>query len=214
MANSHYTADVTHVVIWPDGIAAQDMHRNAPRLGRLSYYIEKKLSGYVNFDPLYRPDMYEKLQRMKGQLRGVEFALTRPEYLSRQRPGAFSTLLPAVYGSKVPSIQVRVGMGRYGPRDQYLDGQTEDAIFAIADSADELVDKLIVRGKDPRTGRIDTINFLTERLSSNVTLERSSANPSLPDPDKTFAQMEGAYRRFQSEGKFWDAIRTQAKRPR
>lgn len=214
MSKNHYTADVTHVSIWPDGIAAQDLHGNAPRLGRLSFYIAKKLSGHVSFDPLYRPDMYEKLARMKGQLRAVEFALTRPEYLNQKQSGTFSTLLPAAFGAKVPSVQVRVGMGRYGPKDRYLDEDTEEAVFSIAESADELVDKLIVRGRDPRSGRVEKINFLTERLVSHVTIPRSLSNPALPDAENLFAQMERAYGRFKDEDKFQKAVRAQPKRLR
>lgn len=63
---------MTHVVLWPDGIAAQDVHSNAPRLGRLSFYLRRVMSAYVSFTPLYRPDMLDRLQRLRGQLRGIE----------------------------------------------------------------------------------------------------------------------------------------------
>ena len=55
MPEDWYPADVTHVMIWPDGIAAQDLHANAPRLGRLSFYLRQQVQAYVSFEPLYQP---------------------------------------------------------------------------------------------------------------------------------------------------------------
>ena len=60
--------------------------------------------------------MLARLQRLRGHLRGVEISLTRPEYVDPNR-GTFGTLIPAIWGPRVPSVSVHVGMGRRGPRD-------------------------------------------------------------------------------------------------
>src|SRR3984957_9619703 len=103
----YYPSDVSHVTLWPDGIAAQDMHANAPRLGRLSFYLRNQVHAYVTFEPLYQPDMFTRLQQLRGHLRGVEISLTRPEYVDSNR-GVFDTLLQAVFGERVPSVAVRL----------------------------------------------------------------------------------------------------------
>ncbi|HUY47168.1 MAG TPA: hypothetical protein VMV92_15785 [Streptosporangiaceae bacterium] len=139
LQDDQYPADVTHVMIWPDGIAAQDLHANAPRLGRLAFYLRHQVSAYVSFEPLYQPDMLERLEQLRGQLRLVEISLTRPEYLDPGR-GAFGTLIPTVFGSRAPSVSVHIGMGRRGPRDRFLDGATEEAVFQIAENANDQVD--------------------------------------------------------------------------
>jgi hypothetical protein len=185
LLDGQYPADVTHVMIWPDGIAAQDLHPNAPRLGRLSYYLRRQVNAYVSFVPLYQPDMLERFRRLRGHLRGVEISMTRPEYLDNDR-GAFGTLIPAVFGSHAPSIGVRVGMGRRGPRDRFLDGATEEAVFEIAETAHDQVDRLIVFGRDPETGATTRVNLLSQRLEASADIAARTDVPALPDEARMF----------------------------
>lgn len=208
-----YPADVTHVMMWPDGIAAQDLHPNAPRLGRLSYYLRHQLSADVSFEPLYQPDMLERFRQLRGQLRGVEISMTRPEYLNDDR-GAFGTLLPAVFGSRAPSVGVRIGMGRRGRRDRFLDGATEEAVFQIAETAHDQVDRLIVFGRDRLTGKTARVNLLSERLQAQVEIMARADVPALPDEEQAFHQLDVTYRSFRSEGLFERAVEAQAMRPR
>ena len=51
LRDDQYPVDATHVMIWPEGIAAQDLHRNAARLGRLSYYLRQQIGAYVSVEP-------------------------------------------------------------------------------------------------------------------------------------------------------------------
>jgi hypothetical protein len=208
-----YPSDVTHVMIWPDGIAAQDLHPNAPRLGRLSHYFRQKVQAYVTFQPLYQPDMFERLLRLRGRLRRVEISMTRPEYLSVDR-GAFGTLLPPVWGPRVPSASVHVGMGRRGPRDQFLDGAVEEDVFRIAEDAHDYVDRLVVLGKDPATNRTERVNLLGERLHEKVEIPARPGAPSLPARDLVYDGMADVYRKFSSENLFERASQAQATRPR
>jgi hypothetical protein len=213
MPKDWYPSDVTHVVIWPDGIAAQDMHPNAPRLGRLSFYLRHQVQAYVSFEPLYQPDMFTQLQRLRGRLRGVEISMTRPEYVNASS-GAFGTLLPSVFGSRVPSVAVRLGMGRRGPRNHFLDGAMEEAVFQIAEDAHDTVDRLIVFGKDPTTNKTERINLLSERLQERVDIPARADAPALPETDGVFTALAAACQRFRGEGLFEKAIQAQATRPR
>jgi hypothetical protein len=213
MPEDWYPSDVSHVMIWPDGIAAQDMHPNAPRLGRLSFYLRHQVQAHVSFEPLYQPDMFTRLQQLRGRLRGVEISMTRPEYVDSDR-GAFGTLLPSVWGSRVPSAAVRLGMGRRGPRDLFLDGAMEEAIFQIAEDAHDLVDRLIVFGKNPTTNKTERVNLLSERLHERVDIPARADAPSLPEADLVYHALEAAYQRFRGEGLFERAIQAQTTRPR
>jgi hypothetical protein len=213
MPSDWYPSDVTHVMIWPDGIAAQDLHANAPRLGRLSFYLRHQVHAYVSFEPLYQPDMFARLQQLRGQLRTVEISLTHPEYVPSDR-GAFGTLLPAVFGQRVPSVAVRLGMGRRGPRDRFLDGATEEAVFQIAEDAHDQVDRLIVFGKNPMTNKTERVNLLSERLQDRIELPDRADAPGLPVAEVAFAALGLTYRRFDSEALFTRAIQAQATRPR
>lgn len=213
LLDDQYPADVTHVMVWPDGIAAQDLHTNAPRLGRLSFYLRHQVSAYVSFEPLYQPDMIARLRQLQGQLRGVEISMTHPEYLGTDR-GAFGTLIPAVFGSRAPSVGVHIGMGRRGPRDRFLDGGTEAAVFEIAESAHDQVDRLVVAGKNRATGKTEHVNLLNERLHVKVDIMARPDVPALPDEDQVFQELNGAYRAFRTQGLFERAVQAQAMRAR
>jgi hypothetical protein len=211
LLKGQYPADVTHVAIWPDGIAAQDFHGNAPRLGRLSYFLRHKAQSYVSFEPLYRPGMFERLNNLRGQLRSVHMAMTRPEYTHKDR-GFFATLVPAAYGAKAPSVNVQLGIGRYGPRDRYLDEATEEAVFSIAEDANDYVNKLIVTGINRQTGRSETVNLLSERLQVEVEILPSGAGEVMPDPTTTFTFLDDAYGDFQGQDLLSQAIHAQLMR--
>jgi hypothetical protein len=208
-----YPSDVSHVMIWPDGIAAQDLHANAPRLGRLSFYLRHQVRSYVTFEPLYQPDMFTRLQQLRGRLRMVEISLTRPEYVDSKR-GVFGTLLPAVFGERVPSVAVRLGMGRRGPRDRYLDDTMEEAVFELAENADNYVDRLVVFGKNPQTNKTERINLLSERLQHKVEIPARADAPGVPLAELVYQELEAAYRTFRGQGVFEKAVQAQVNRPR
>ena len=213
MPEDWYPSDVTHVMIWPDGIAAQDLHTNAPRLGRLSFYLRQQVHAFVSFEPLYQPDMFARLQQLRGRLRGVEISMTRPEYVDSDR-GAFGTLLPSVWGARVPSVAVHVGMGRRGPRDRFLDDATEEAVFQIAEDAHDQVDRLVVFGKNPATNKMEKVNLVSERLQERAEIPARSNAPALPVSDLVFDGLSATYRSFRNQGLFERAIQAQATRPR
>ena len=213
MPDDWYPSDVTHVMIWPDGIAAQDLHANAPRLGRLSFYLRHQVQAYVSFEPLYQPDMFVRLQQLRGRLRGVEISMTRPEYVDVSS-GAFGTLMPAVFGQRVPSAAVRLGMGRRGPRDRFLDGAMEEAVFEIAEDAHDYVDRLVVFGKNPTTNKTERLNLLSERIHARVEIPARTDAPALPVAERVFDELSAAYQSFRDQGLFDRAIQAQATRQR
>jgi hypothetical protein len=214
LLDGEYPADVTHVAIWPDGIAAQDIHANAPRLGRLSHCLRQLVGAYVTFEPLFQPDMFERLEQLRGQVRGVEISMSRPETADAQDRGAFGMLMPAARGSRAPSVGVRLGVGRYGPRDRYLDDATQDAIFEVAEHAYDQVDTLIVRGRNRTTGKTDEVNFLGERLHVKADIPARADVPALPEESHVFREFDLGYRDFRSQGLFEKAIKAQAMRAR
>jgi hypothetical protein len=213
MPTDWYPSDVSHVMIWPDGIAAQDLHANAPRLGRLSFYLRHQVHAYVTFEPLYQPDMFTRLQLLRGQLRGVEISLTRPEYVDPSL-GTFGTLIPAIWGPRVPSVSVHVGMGHRGPRDRFLDEATEESVFRIAEDAHDTVDRLVVIGKNPTTNKSERVNLLSERLQERVEIPARTDAPALPVADLVYEALAATYRSFRDQGLFERAIQAQATRPR
>jgi hypothetical protein len=212
VSEGHFTADVTHVCIWPNGFAAQDWHGYAPRLNRLAHYLRQQANAHAIFNTLYRPDMMTTLHRIRGHLRTVEIALTSPEYANIDRSGAIGTLFPAVYGHRAPSLSVRFGMGRYGPRDRYIDHETEEAVFAVAENAQDLVDRMIISGYDPQVGRVVNVNLLSERVGKEVTVEPNPEAATLPDEQLIFDEIFQARSELADEGLLDGAPQAQAMR--
>jgi hypothetical protein len=213
MLAHRYPADVTHVMIWPDGFASQDHHGHAPRLSRLSRYLGQKVSHFVSFDQLFQPDIADRLKDIRGQLRGIDIALTRPERLDRDA-GVFETLIPAVYGHKAPSVSVHVGMGRFSPRDRYLDADTEAEIFEVAERAQDLVDQLIITGRSRRTGKSARVDLVNERLFEQRELPSGPEGGSMPNSDAVFQELEQLHSRWSQDGTLAAAVQAQAIRPR
>jgi hypothetical protein len=210
LAAHEYPADVSHVSLWPDGVCAQDYAKDVPRISRLSLFLRRKMNAHVKFDALYREDMAEKLKAMQGQLRSVEVAMTRRH--AETNGQVFGTLVPESFGRKAPSIRFTLGMGRYGPRDRYLDGETEEQVFALAEQADDFVTNMIIRGRNNATGRVETINLLHERLQVEQRFSHSTTVPSMPNADDVFQALDQAYKDFQQNGKIASAVQGQTMR--
>lgn len=205
LSDHEYPADASHVSIWPNGICAHDYARNVPRLSRLSLFLRRRMSIHVKFDALYREDMREKLEAMKGQVRSVEVAMTRQG--QNNSSGTFGTLIPATFGERAPSVRFSLGMGRYGPRDRYLDGGTEEQVFALAEQADDFISNMIIRGRSRVSGRVETVNLLHERLQKEQEFAHSASIPSMPNSNHVFLALDDAYKEFERDGKFASAVR-------
>lgn len=213
LPDGYFTADITHVVLWPSGFAAQDFHGDAPRLSRLAVYLRRKTSMTVQFDSLYDPSITERLEEIAGQIRSVDIALTSPERSAAVSQGVFSNLFPSAFGDRAPSISVKLGMGRYGPRDRYLDSNVQEAALSVAENASELVDRMVIVGRSKRTGRTVRLNLLNERLGDDVELQPASEGSSLPDTDSAFSELERVYGEIEASGGLEEAVRAQAMRP-
>jgi hypothetical protein len=210
LRDHEYPADVSHVSIWPDGVCAHDYAKDVPRISRLSTYLRHKARAYVKFDALYREDMLEKLKAMEGQMRSVEVAMTQQH--TGSGGGVFGTLLPENFGQKAPSLRFTLGMGRYGPRDRYLDGETEEQVFALAEQADDFVTNMIIRGRSSASGRVETVNLLHERLQVEAEFRQSVSVSSVPDQREVFLELDAAYKGFQRDGKIASAVQGQKMR--
>lgn len=209
--DGHYAAFVTHVVIWPDKIAAFDRHKNAPGLGRLAAYIKKYTGERVIFRALYEQGLKQELEELNGY-RAVEYSIHDPhKKTALASSGMIGSLLPRAW-QQIPSLRVRVGMGRKGRRDAYLPDEVHDEVVEMSDAAEELFDSLVISGlsktlKTP-TGKPKTVkvNLLSQRLHVATELPRDSDRPGLPALSETFKAIRAARRQLDSDGKLEDAV--------
>lgn len=206
IGDGRYTAFFTHVLIWPDNVAAFDSHANAPGLGRLAEYIKDRTGERIMFRALYEQGLKEQLEDIDG-LRSFEYGIYDPHKRAQTgASGMIGSLLPKM-AQKVPSIRVKMGMGRRGRRDAYLPAELADDVLAITDSAEQFFDAMIFRGpsktkKTPK-GRPQQVevNLLSKRLRVDAEIARDADGGNLPDRAAVFAELRKARRALDKAGK-------------
>jgi hypothetical protein len=192
IGQDRYTADITHVAIWSDSIAAYDTYPNAPGLGRLAAYLRAKAGQRLIFRPLYEQDLAERLKDLEG-MRRVEYGIHTPAKVQQANASNFlGSLIPQAFGDKAPSINVALGMSRSSPRDAYLDDSVAESIYAAVDKAEQFFDTLAISGRSKKTGKTERINLLSQRIQVQREILRASAGGNLPDPDAVFEVLVGA----------------------
>jgi hypothetical protein len=212
VSNGSYAADLTHVCVWPDGYAAQEWHGHVPRLGRLSHFLRVRLGSYASFEQLYNAGMVDQLARLRGRIRSVDIALAGPLPARSDGRAVFGTLIPAVYGDRIPSVSVQLGMGRYGRRDRYIDQETEETVFALAEQAQDQLSRMVVRGRDPDTGRVIPIDLFNERLGVDVVVHPDGEVPTLADEAAIFHEISRSREILTVSGDLNSAVQAQAMR--
>ncbi|MFI7332826.1 hypothetical protein [Micromonospora aurantiaca (nom. illeg.)] len=205
MPEGHYVSDVTHIMMWPDGYLAHDYHVNLPRPSRLVDFLYRKLRVQAAFRQLYRPDMYERLAALEGQIRSFNFTFTKP-HRELVDPPMVGTLWRMIKGAPVPSISVRMGFGKHGPRDRYIDHGLEQELLQLASAEEEFLDRLVVTGKSRITGSSDTVNLMTERIHEQVELSPQVDNSAFPDVEETFTTLDLTYKKFLASGLLDNAL--------
>lgn len=207
-----YTAFITHVMIWPDRVAAFDRHPNAPGLSRLATYVKERAGERIVFRALYERDLKARLEDLRGA-RGIEYSIHDPHKraaLARQN-GMFASLLPTV-SQRVPTVRVAIGMGRKGPRDAYLPDELHDQVIEMADHAEEFFDSLIIGGHSKSevsaSGKPKSvkINLLSERLQIDADLPRSADMPNLPERKAVYRALRAARQQLDQSGRLQDAV--------
>jgi hypothetical protein len=207
-----YTADITHVAIWPDKIVAHDQYPNAPGLTRLHSYLRDRGNQRVTFRPLYDPDAAAELEDIKG-LRRVEYGIHTPSKVLASTGSDFlGKLFPSAFGASVPSIKVSLGMSRKSPRDAYIDEDLSETVLKAVEQAEELFDTLVIAGTsksqktpsgNPKTVRV---NLLNHRIQTTRDILRADAGGNLPNPEVVYETLIEARATIDKDGRLAKAV--------
>lgn len=205
IGKGRYTAFFTHVLIWPDKVAAFDGHANAPGLGRLADYIRLRTGQRVLFRALYEQGIKERLEDI-AHFRSFEYGIHDPK--KKTALAGDSGLvggLPKVW-QKVPSVNVKVGMSRRSRRDAYLPDEVAEEVVAMSEVAEQFFDRMVIKGpsktRTKPNGRPEQvrIDLLSERLRREREIERS-ADGNLPDHAATFRALRELRKELDAEGR-------------
>lgn len=208
IGKGRYTAFFTHVLLWPDKVAAFDGHVNAPGLGRLADYLRLKTGQRVIFRALYEQGLKEQLKDLEN-FRSVEYGIHDPHKRSALSGAGMLTSLPPLW-QKVPSVNVKMGMSRRSRRDGYLSDDVADEVIAMSDVAEQFFDRLVISGPSktrkkpngrPEQVRVDLLN---QRLRRERQVKRGD-DGNLPDRVSVFKAMRDLRRELDQDDKLKDA---------
>lgn len=201
-----YAAFFTHVLIWPDNIAAFDAHVNAPGLGRLAEYLRQRTAERVMFRALYEQGLKEQLADLAGY-RSFEYGIHDPHKKAAiDSSGMAGSILPKLW-QRVPSIRTKIGMSRRGRRDAYLPPDIANEVIGMTDAAEQFFDALIVRGpsKTQKTQKGNPkqveVNLLSQRLRVSEEITRDPSGGNLPERSAVFTALRHARRELDKTGK-------------
>jgi hypothetical protein len=209
IGKGRYTAFFTHVLIWPDKLAAFDGHANAPGLGRLAEYLRIRTGQRVIFRALYEQGLKERLEDIE-HFRSFEYGIYDPQKKSALA-GSSGMIrgLPPLW-QKVPSVNVKMGMSRRSRRDAYLPPEITEDVLAMSDVAEQFFDRMVIRGPSKTrrkpNGRPEQIriDLLSERLRREREIKRSE-DGNLPDPAATFKALRDLRKELDTDGKLKSA---------
>lgn len=213
IGKGRYTAFFTHVLLWPDKIAAFDGHANAPGLGRLADYIRLRTGQRVIFRALYEQGLKEQLEDISA-FRTFEYGIHDPHKKDALAGSGMLTGLPPLW-QKVPSVNVKMGMSRRGRRDAYLPDDVADEVIALSDAAEQFFDRLVISGPSktrkkpngrPQLVRVDLLN---QRLRRERDVSKA-ADGNLPDRTAVFKAMRDLRKELDQDGKLKDAQEARA----
>lgn len=201
-----YAAFFTHVLIWPDNIAAFDAHVNAPGLARLADYIRHGTGQRIMFRALYEQGLKERLEDLAGY-RSFEYGIHDPHKKAAiSSSGMAGSILPKLW-QQIPSMRVKIGMSRRGRRDAYLPPEIADEVIGMADAAEQFFDALIIRGasKTQKTEKGHPkqveVNLLSQRLRVDREVTRDPGGGNLPERIAVFGALRKARRELDAAGK-------------
>ncbi len=197
--------DWTHVVIWPDGYAAHDPHRDAPTLARLAAYLRGVVSHRVRFLPLFDRNLIEQLREL-DELRAVELRLAKPDALQDAEDrnlGIFEGVFNMAREAESATIATTISVGR--SRKKHLNPDVKDDVVALAEAATEYLDQLVVRGvQDGRAVRIDLLN---QRIEGARNINRAAPNVRQPDADAMYDAIIALRNHFDEDDSLTGAAR-------
>ena len=197
--------DWTHVVIWRDGYAAHDPHRDAPSLARLSAYFREKTNDRVNFVSLFNRNLINQLRALED-LRSVELRIARPDALQDaedRKLGMFEGIFNMARESDSATLATTISVGR--SRKRRLNPDLKDEVISLAEIASEYLDHLVVRGVGD--GRLVTIDLLHQRIEKYCSVPRATSDVRQPDPDRMYDAIVSLRRELDVDGALEAAAR-------
>lgn len=184
LAEGESITDWSHVVIWGDGFAAYDPHRDAPTVSRLAWYARQQTNQRIRFVQLYDRSLIDRLHEL-DELTAVQLRIARSDAAQAVQDeglGLLGGLFALYQGSESATVETRLSVGR--SRSRELSDQVREDVYLLAERAAELLDQLIIRGR--HDGRSVELDLLKQRIQRRVRVPRVAPSIRAPQAEAMF----------------------------
>ena len=176
--------DVTHFIIFPDGVVGTEVNRFGPSFAQFPRYVHTVLKEFrprVKAGVLIQPDTLAALQRLQQiTLAEMEISKSRAEIVKRahEAEDVWDVFRAAgdQFGGEQVKVTVRPEQVRQGrttaTRRRFLDSSAVARLrrWALRDDVRSAVDSFTIKGFDPAVGQQVTLDLLDQKLISRKTV--------------------------------------------
>lgn len=191
-----------HIVFFPNNVVGFEYNHYGPRLSRLGRHLHRITDGEVKnltFHPQLRNDALRQLERLRD-IRIFDFAI-RPSYLSQIKEcyEDFGIALgaQALLGEELQRLSLVLSPSKYG-RVSTLYKLKEQIIGLLKMPGFHAhAERLQVRGRCFDTGRVETLDLLSDRLVSTKRIMKLNKRSRALDPASAFEAIRDAHHELQ-----------------
>lgn len=190
-------AEPIHVVFHPRNVVGLLYNHYGPRVNRLAEYLNVMCRMAVDVEPLVRRDVLAVLERLTS-LRRVHVRFGEHHLEDLRADESLYEAVADVHGLGGGTLELG---WRFEPdRREVATREWKARLRRILDGAGRgAVERAEVRGDDPESGRVETLDLLSDRIVVERQVERARDRARLVDDDSAVAAIREAYRLAEEE---------------
>jgi hypothetical protein len=196
-------AEEIHVIFFPENIVGSEFNFYGPRMSRLRRYLAAKTADIAvvpYFEALLRRDVLEKLNNLEDvrlfQLKIRRSWIDTVTQADRDLGAAFDAAARAGQAEEVEIVLKSQAYSRNPIASRLL--RTAGRLLR-SDQATNEASRFIVRGQNQETGRVDTLDLLSDKLISSQQIVLANARTRTLDSNSTYAAIRRAYDELNEE---------------
>jgi hypothetical protein len=196
-------AEEIHVVFFPDNIVGSEFNFYGPRISRLRRYLAVKTSDVARvpyFEPLLRRDVTEKIDALEDvrlfQLKIRRSWVDAVRAADQDLGAAFDAAARAGEAEEVEIVLKSRAYSREPIAERLL--QTARRLVGVEEVRSEAA-RFQLRGENAHTGRVETIDLLTDKLISSQQIVLASEQTRSLDSRSAYAAINRAYRELHDD---------------
>lgn len=189
-------AELTHIVFFPNNILGTDFNFHAPRLSKLSKYLQKKagLPADVSFNPLINPDIFEQLDSFTSiSLLDIKTLPTQASLLYQADKDLGSAFLAAGKFSSGHPIEMKISLKLTDkPLKQFI-SNLKQLIVSLKFQDTPQPSKLQIKGTHQNENKAEVIDLLHTQIIMKKSIHRIDERTRILDKNSAYREIINAY---------------------